>query len=225
MPALFQMPPVDPPVEEQDSFTDNLMTYEQAAKYLKLSRARIGGLVMEELLHAVKLPGTRYRYLRREELDWYDRRRKGSAEPNPVLLGDIKRAESPQEKSPESTGKTSIQGGDAQLSRGGLQAAEPADLAISVLLWALAGSVAGAEQLGQMDAWLGDHIRALRAQPGGKEMLADLASRIAGVLARDEGTLPDTERMRVAELLTLLTTSTLQSEATTKNGVAMPSKR
>lgn len=203
MPSPMLMPHSDPPTEDQAEDTRDLLNYEEAAEYLNLSRGRVGGLVMEGTLHAVKLPNTRFKYLRKVELDWYNRRRQGSSEPNPTITGAA------------SLLGTS-QGGDVLPRRSEVQVAEPADLAITVLLWALAGSDASAEQLGQMDVRLGDHIRALRAQPGGKEMLADLASRIAGMLARDEGTLPDTERMRVAELLTLLTTPTLQSEAATK---------
>jgi hypothetical protein len=73
-----------PQPEEQMPDIRELLNYEEAAEYLKLSRGRIGGLVMEGTLHAVKLPNTRFKYLRRKELDWYDGRRKGKNEPNPV---------------------------------------------------------------------------------------------------------------------------------------------
>jgi hypothetical protein len=62
-----------------------LLTYRQAAEQIGLSPAYIAHLVSQGVLHSIKLPGERQKYLRRNEVEWYGRRRAGSLEGNPYL--------------------------------------------------------------------------------------------------------------------------------------------
>lgn len=208
MPIPFE----SPPETEQIVSNDNLRTYEQAAEYLHLSRGRIGGLVMEGVLHAIKLPNTRFKYLRQEELEWYDRRRKGSTEPNPTVTGDT--------SSP--VGSQTL---DALLRDKDPQVAEFAALLITVLLWALMVPMASPEQLKQMESAFLRHINALREQPAGKELLANAASQIAAMLARGDNMLPGAQRERLSAFLDLLTTPSLQHKAGAKQEGAIPITR
>lgn len=208
MPIPFE----SPPETEQIVSNDNLRTYEQAAEYLHLSRGRIGGLVMEGVLHPIKLPNTRFKYLRQDEVEWYDRRRNGSAEPNPTIRSDTSQPAGSQDLG-------------ALLRQSDPHVAEVAALLVSGLLLMALVSVASPEQLKQMESAFLSHIRALREQPAGKELLANAASQIAGVLARGDYLLPDAQRERLSEFLDLLTTPSLQREASTKQEGALPSTR
>jgi hypothetical protein len=63
-----------------------LMTYSAAAERLGLSRDYISHIAASGMLHPMKLLGDKRKYLRQDEVDWFGKRRKGTIEPNPVVL-------------------------------------------------------------------------------------------------------------------------------------------
>jgi hypothetical protein len=82
-----------PPVESDE----DLLTYKEAAAELDLSADYIAHLAARRVLHPVKLPQQRKKYLRRAELEWYARRRAGNTDPNPVVQTPQQIAEIAQE--------------------------------------------------------------------------------------------------------------------------------
>jgi hypothetical protein len=72
-----------------------LITYREAAQWLDLSADYVAHLVSSGILHPVKLQGERQKYLHRDEVEWYGRRRSGSLDPNPYA------AKTQQESGPQ----------------------------------------------------------------------------------------------------------------------------
>jgi hypothetical protein len=188
--------------------SDDLLTYEEAAIHLHLSRGRIADLVSKGILHPVKLPGSRHKFLRRPELDWYGRRRQGSAEPNP--LGDASLRAEPLSGasaalpdlaafSRASPDVPPLPGGSPELY--GVVAAA---ILLIVLRWLVERVPSGASERKQGDAALVEQIRTLRTNEAGRAVLAGLASQIAGVLARGDTSLTAPDRAQFSELLSLL---------------------
>jgi excisionase family DNA binding protein len=67
----------------EPALTTDLLTYLQAAEVTGFSRNYIANLVSQGKLHPVKVDGRHSKYLRKEEVEWLDRRKGGVNEPNP----------------------------------------------------------------------------------------------------------------------------------------------
>lgn len=66
---------------------NELLTYDEAARFLGVKASTIKQLVYRKLLHPITRTGSPSKYISRLEIEWYDRRRKGAInEPNPYLL-------------------------------------------------------------------------------------------------------------------------------------------
>ena len=67
-----------------------LLTYREAAERLDLSADYVAHLVSRGVLHPVKRQGERQKYLHRDEVEWYGRRRNGSIDVNPYLAAKLR---------------------------------------------------------------------------------------------------------------------------------------
>lgn len=81
------MPQAYDTTKSQTKADNELLTYDEAARYLKVKDSTIKQLVYRKLLHPITRTGSPSKYISRLEIEWYDRRRQGAAsEPNPYLL-------------------------------------------------------------------------------------------------------------------------------------------
>jgi excisionase family DNA binding protein len=68
----------------EPALTTDLLTYAEAAEVTRFSRNYIANLVSQGTLHPLKVAGRHSKYLRKEEVEWLQRRRSGVNEPNPL---------------------------------------------------------------------------------------------------------------------------------------------
>jgi excisionase family DNA binding protein len=114
-----------------------LVTYREAAELLGLSPNYVSHLASRRVLHSVKLPGERQKYLRRDEVDWYDQRRQGKMMPNPVDVID-EGTRGPTAPVPDvTTNLADAQQAIERMNPEELAKATPAGLALALLILAL----------------------------------------------------------------------------------------
>lgn len=82
---------------QETSDTQDLFTYEETARELDRSRSRIGRAASQGILHPIDRPGTRLKYIHRDEIEWF--RDKTLTRANAILYRDAKgqhKAEPPE---------------------------------------------------------------------------------------------------------------------------------